>query len=259
MAKKDFLVDIDLNLNQLLNSLLENTGGISSVATNVGRIAYDTVLQRIVYDTGSQILSIANLNDVAGLLDFKGGYNASTNTPDLTTSPNSILKGDYYVVTVAGSFFGEALQVGDSLFANIDNPVSITDWTIVQGNVVYATETIAGVVELATQAETDAGADDTRAITPLKLNTWKTNKKITTRFGVALDDTIPGVSRVFAGGVTSFTVTHNLGTKEINTSIYRITNDNEVIANVIASTTTTAIFEFSGNIANSTFRVVIIG
>jgi hypothetical protein len=32
-----------------------------------------------------------------------------------------------------------------------------------------ATETAAGIAELATQAEVDAGADDTRAVTPLKL------------------------------------------------------------------------------------------
>jgi hypothetical protein len=259
MAKKDFLVDIDLNLNQLLQSLLENTTGLTSVATNVGRVAYDTVQQRIVYDTGSEILAVANLNDVAGLLDFKGGYDANTNTPDLTTSPNSILKGDYYVVTVAGSFFGEALEVGDSLFANIDNPVSLTDWTVVQGNVVYATETIAGVVQLATQVETDAGVDDTKAITPLKLNTWKTNKNIPTRFGVALDSADVNVTRVFAAGETTFTVTHSLGTKDINTSTYRVSNDDEVGASVQASTTNTAVFVFSGNVANNTFRVVIIG
>ncbi len=35
-----------------------------------------------------------------------------------------------------------------------------------------STETVAGIVKLATQAETDAGTDDTRAVTPLKLTTF---------------------------------------------------------------------------------------
>ena len=35
-----------------------------------------------------------------------------------------------------------------------------------------ASETLAGIIEIATQVETDAGADDTLALTPLKLNDW---------------------------------------------------------------------------------------
>ena len=36
----------------------------------------------------------------------------------------------------------------------------------------HATETAAGIIEIATQAETNAGTDDTRAITPLKLSNY---------------------------------------------------------------------------------------
>ena len=45
---------------------------------------------------------------VVGLLDYKGAYNASTNSPDLDTTPSGILKGDTYTVTVAGTFYGTA-------------------------------------------------------------------------------------------------------------------------------------------------------
>ena len=54
-------------------------------------------------------------NATAGGLIYQGGYNASTNTPDLTTSPNSIEKGWTYTVTADGTFFGEQLRVGDVL------------------------------------------------------------------------------------------------------------------------------------------------
>ena len=72
---------------------------------------------------------------VTGALSYQGGYNASTNTPDLTTSPNSIKKGFTYTVTASGTFFGEKLEVGDVLIAEIDNPTDIDDWTTVQNNV----------------------------------------------------------------------------------------------------------------------------
>ena len=71
---------------------------------------------------------------VVGLLDYKGGYNASTNTPDLDTAPSGIKKGDTYTVTAAGTFYTEELEIGDVLIAEVDNAASLADWTIVQKN-----------------------------------------------------------------------------------------------------------------------------
>lgn len=82
---------------------------------------------------------------VTGALSYQGGYNASTNTPDLTTSPNSIKKGFTYTVTASGTFFGEKLEVGDVLIAEIDNPTDIDDWTTVQNNVDLADLTTVGI------------------------------------------------------------------------------------------------------------------
>lgn len=139
MANKKFLVDIDVDLNQLLNGRIENgTGFVTGGANAIGRVVYDTVTQRILYDTGVNLETVATLNDVTGLLDFKGGYDALTNTPNLVTPPfATVLKGDYYVVTVAGTFYTENLTIGDSLFAKVDNPNTLTDWVIVQGNIDY--------------------------------------------------------------------------------------------------------------------------
>ena len=82
---------------------------------------------------------------VTGALSYQGGYNASTNTPDLTTSPNSIKKGFTYTVTASGTFDGEKLEVGDVLIAEIDNPTDIDDWTTVQNNVDLADLATVGI------------------------------------------------------------------------------------------------------------------
>jgi hypothetical protein len=71
---------------------------------------------------------------VAGLLDYKGAYDADTNSPDLDSAPSGILKGDCYTVTVAGNFFALAVEVGDFIIAEIDDPVLIANWTVVQRN-----------------------------------------------------------------------------------------------------------------------------
>jgi hypothetical protein len=211
MAKKKFLVNIDLNLNQLINSRAENgtgftTGGIDSK----GRLMYDTSTNRVLYDTGVAIESIANLNDVTGLLDFQGGYNALTNTPNLINPPSgTINKGDYYIVTEAGTFYGALLEIGDSLFASVNNPTTLSGWVIVQANVVYATETIAGIILLATQEEVNMGTNNSKAVTPLTLATYVANNKqniynidgtLTANRTITLDDK----NLTFIGSGTSF-------------------------------------------------------
>jgi hypothetical protein len=107
---------------------------------------------------------------VTGGLTHKGGYNASTNTPALDTGSPVLVIGDMYTVTVAGTFFTVELEVGDVLIADVDSvdAASVADWTIVQANIGASSETVAGYIELATQAEMDTATDDLRAVTPLK-------------------------------------------------------------------------------------------
>lgn len=65
-----------------------------------------------------------------------------------------------------------------------------------------ASETQTGTVEIATQAETDTGTNDTFAVTPLKLATWVNRAK---RFSVTFGD----------GAATSYVITHNLNTLDV--------------------------------------------
>lgn len=84
---------------------------------------------------------------VAGASSFQGGYDAATNTPDLTLSPaaGSILKGFQWAVTADGTFFTEQVRVGDLLISDIDNPTTLADWTTVQSNVDLASTTTVGL------------------------------------------------------------------------------------------------------------------
>jgi len=71
-----------------------------------------------------------------------------------------------------------------------------------------ASEASAGIAELATQAETDAGTDDLRMVTPLKLKNYSGQAK---RYGVAVGD----------GSSTSIAVTHNLNSRDVVVEVYR--------------------------------------
>lgn len=231
MAYIEIDIDIQLALNQLLNARVENGTGFSSGgAGSIGRLMFDDVSFRFLYDDGTNIQTVANLNDVAGLLDFKGGYNATLNVPDLI-SGTGIYKGDYYIVTVAGTFYGTLVEVGDSLFANIDTPITLGDWTLIQGNIVYASETVAGVIRISTQAETDAGIDDLEAITPLKLKTASF---------VAKKYISPSTS---VGSGVAVTITHNL-------------NNTKPVVNIVRDSTGGTIILLLNNFTANSFDVI---
>ena len=152
---KKFFVDINLQGNALNNATI----GSNSDMTKGGSFRFDGT--RLEYYNGSSVQSVANLADISavtGGLILQGGYDAATNTPDI--ADGAAKKGYFWVVTAAGSFLGESVQVGDSLVATVDNAgASIGDWLILQGNVVIASETVDGIVRLATQAQVDAGTE----------------------------------------------------------------------------------------------------
>jgi hypothetical protein len=76
---------------------------------------------------------------VAGGASFEGDYNASTNSPDLDTTPIAgLTKGDMYAVTVAGTFFTIECEAGDMLIAKQDSPTLEAHWTVVQANLTPA-------------------------------------------------------------------------------------------------------------------------
>lgn len=82
--------------------------------------------------------TITVASTAAGAMTYEGGYNASTNTPDLDTSPSGILAGEMYTVTAAGTFFTEDVIAGDALISNTANPTLLSDWTVLQDNLTPA-------------------------------------------------------------------------------------------------------------------------
>jgi len=104
--------------------------------------------------TGAQIQQAIN-DALTGLVEFKGGYNATTNAPILDNRGAQIpaAVGDYYVVTVAGTFYTETVEIGDSLIcqtATAAGAGTLANWVTVQSNIGVATETVQGIANFPT-------------------------------------------------------------------------------------------------------------
>jgi hypothetical protein len=65
-----------------------------------------------------QIINYSPPLIVSGTVNYDGTWDASTNTPTLNNPPAASTKGDYYVVSVAGTQFGLSFAVGDWIISN---------------------------------------------------------------------------------------------------------------------------------------------
>ena len=110
-----------------------------------------------------------------------------------------------------------------------------------------ASEASAGVAEVATQAETDAGTDDVRMVTPLKLATYVGRiRKVSASVG--------------DGSATQYTVTHNLNTLDVQVAVYRNSGAlDEVLCDVEHATVNTVVVRFASAPTANLFRVVVLG
>lgn len=124
---------------------------------------------------------------------------------------------------------------------------STISWVTFGTSAPAATETTAGIAELATQAEVDAGTDDLRIVTPLKLATWSGRiKKYSTNIG--------------DGSATSYTITHNLNTRDVIIRVFPNSgNYDDVEVDVYRPSTTTATLVFATAPTSNAYRVVVIG
>lgn len=125
--------------------------------------------------------------------------------------------------------------------------VSDVTWTTFGTAAPSASESTAGIAELATQGETDTGTDDTRIVTPLKLTNWSGRKlKATQTIGDA--------------SATAFNIDHNFGTRDVAVEVYRNSgNYDKVIVDVTRPTTNRVTVTFASAPGSNAFNVVVLG
>ena len=256
--------NLTINLNDsitLAGDLTVSGGDITLGGT--GRIqGIDTV------SAGTDAASKAYVDQaVTGLLEFKGGFNANTGDLDspLTTDlyTNTVIRiGDYYVVSTAGNFFGNAatpLTPGDSVIAQSDvlnpgtTPATEADFIVVQSDTDLATLTTVGIGNVnpggamnvsysngtATVSVEDSSASNKGAVivaagTGISV-AYASGTATVTNTQNNSDNTATGT---ITAGSLSGTVTHTFG---INTIVQTIDSSGNTVYCDISRTATTSV------------------
>jgi len=224
------------------------TNGGSALAT--GDQIYDFVtvginarIQNVTDPTSAQDAATkAYVDSVAtGLLEYKGGYNASTNSPALTGGSNIASdKGDTYTVTADGTFISEQVRVGDVIIVeeaiSASSTPALSKFTIVQSN-----------VDLATAAATAGAA--VKGISGYDSNNFSVSSGFVSlkKFSANIGD----------GSNTSYTVNHALGSRDVIVQLYDNSSYDTVFADVVRTDANNVAITFGAAPSTNDIRVLI--
>ena len=246
------VITLDVNVDNSTVEIATDTirvkdGGITTAKLANVSTDLTTNSQTTAVPTAAAVKSYVDAN-IGGLGNLEGAWDASSGTFPVGSAPTAGTKsGDYWYVSVAGTTGGVAFNVGDVIIAKINSAStsSAADWIQLEVNRGQATETVLGLAEIATQTEVNTGTDDQRIVTPLKLKTY-------------LDAAVGGyAANVGNASATSFTLTHNLGTRDVIVAIYDNATYEEVMADIVVTSTSVVTVAFAIAPSTNAYRVVI--
>jgi hypothetical protein len=176
-----------------------------------------------------------------GIYLWNGAAVAMTRAADCSTAAEleqavtSVEEG-----TNAGSTFRQTV-------VNLTLGTTAVAWTSFGVVAPAATETTAGILEVATQAETDALAADNVWITPLKLGALSSRlKKVSANFG--------------DGSATQYDITHNLNTFDVQVAVIRNSGaEDEIVCDTGRPSVNAVRLNFAVAPTSNQFRCVVIG
>ena len=104
-----------------------------------------------------------------------------------------------------------------------------------------------GIAQLATQDEVDTGTDANKIVTPATL---AGTSRMLKKYAVDIGD----------GSATSYAVTHNLGTTDVQVQVWKTTGNKDlVVVDVQRTSTTVVTIVFASAPAAGAYRVVVMG
>ena len=225
----------------------------------------------------SGAVSSAIASALTGALIYQGSWTATGQT-DYSSITLPVKKGYMYIVSGSATVGGIEWNAGDYLVINKD---IASGGTITSADVDKIDNTEGSdIVRLnATQTITNKTIDaDDNTISDLTTSNFKSGTIVTSVGATGSDTAIPTEKAVRSaisalsystqngaltqsGGVCTWTVTHNLGTTDVDISLYEVSTGDKVMydSTVTSSSVVTIKILSASNISANTYKVVIKG
>lgn len=227
-------------LNSAIEGLAWKDSARVSTQGNINLAAPGASINGIAMVSGDRVLvRLQTAASENGIYIWNGDAVAMTRSLDCSTAAEL----EQAVTTVE-----EGTNAGTCYRQTVVNATLDTtdlDWAVFGAGAGPASETSSGIVELATQAETDAGSDSARAITP---ETLANSVYATRKFNAVIGD----------GAATSYAVTHNLNTRDVEVDVYRNSGNYDTVLVEVQRTSVNSItLLFDVAPASNAFRVLV--
>ena len=263
MARK-FFTDLDLqSVSKVINVPTPTAAGDA-----VPKSYVDSAVEGLAWKDSARVATQSNINLSSPGATIDGVTMASQ---DRVLVRNQSTQSENGIYVWNGSAVAITRSLDASTFAELEQAIITveegtdagTTWrqTEINGvidtnNVIFssfaaaapaASETTAGIAEIATQAEVDAGTDDARIITPLKLATWSGRiRKYAASFG--------------DGSATSYVITHNFNTRDVTVAVFPNSGTyDDVVVDVGRTSVNEVTLVFATAPSSNAYRVVVVG
>ena len=250
-ADKTKLDGIEAGAEANVAETVTSIGLSSNILTYTDENGTDTALDLSLYldDSNLARLTSGSIDGSSGIATFTRD-DASIFTIDMSAFLDAITLNDS--VTSTSTTEGLTANQGKVLKDLID-AINLANTGTNTGDEVSASTTVEGIVELATQAEVNAGTDTTRVITPSRLRS-------TLGITATLATTLTFSDTIGDGTATSYVVTHAIGNRFVQASVYEVADAmQKVECEIELTSTTTTTFKFNVAPTSNQYRVVIIG
>lgn len=213
---------------------------VASVA-NINLASPGATIDGITMATNDRFLakdqSTASQN---GIYIWNGAATPATRALDASTSPEL----EQAITTVEEGTSAGATYRQTAINFTIDS--GAVTWTSFGTSAGAASESGAGVAELATQGEVDTGTDDLRIVTPLKLATWSGRMRKTS-------------GTIGDGSATAYTVTHNFNSRNVMVSVFKNSgNYDEVLVDITRPTVNSIVITFASAPAAAAYAYTVM-
>lgn len=146
--------------------------------------------------------------------------------------------GKIYVVLTEGVYLNKTYRWSGTTYVEISSSPA------------QATETSAGIAAIATTAEVEAGTNDTKFVTPLKLQGKISGLKVT--------QTNPDLTPV--GGIATWSISNTIGSADVLVQVVEVATGDVVVTDVnVSASAVTVKINASAVVAAGTYKAIVIG